>query len=266
MRAAMLLMLGWLAVTPTRAQIDWNTEPHYQPEGRLLYFEAARPEAQGALLVWPELEQTHHWLAMAPWWQQRGWELRILLPDEHQRRFDPASEQIAEQQQDWLAQLGRRLTTVLASERELPQLLLTQGSATLWYQQLVEGGTLPPPDGQIVVDTQPRSAAHQRMLAIGLARSEWPVLDLFSLQDEAAASNRQQRQHSAARRHADYTAEPLHDVNHPERQIAAWLVRQGWLPLPPGAPDYLKGRLLHETGISRPEHPGAERDPAPADF
>ncbi|OXY80741.1 hypothetical protein [Oceanimonas doudoroffii] len=261
---AALLMLGWLTVAPALAQIDWNARAEYQAEARLLYFEAARPEAQGALLVWPELEQTHHWLAMAPWWQQRGWELRVLLPDEQQRRFDPAAEQIPQAQQGWLEQLGRRLTAVLTTDRNIPQLVLTQGSATLWYQQLVEGGTLPPPDGLIVVDAVPRSAAHQRMLAMGLARAGWPVLDLFTTGNDAAVPNREQRQHSAARRAADYTTEPLHDIHHPERQIAAWLVRRGWLPLPPGAPDYLKGRTLNESGISRPANPGTEREPAPA--
>lgn len=263
MLRAGVLMLGWLAVATASAQVDWTAYREFQTDSRQLRFDAERPEALGTLLIWPEQQQAHHWLAMAPWWQQRGWNLVLLLPDPQQHHFNPADEQVSELRQQWLEQVASRLAALQDDNPEIPQLVLTQGSASLWYQQLVETDSLPPPTGLVVVDATPASAEQQRMLAMSLSRAGWPVLDLFSRQDDLTQANRKQRQHKAARQAADYTAEQLADPSRPERQIAAWLVRRGWMPLPPGAPDYLKGRTLHETGISRPTDPGAERDPAP---
>ncbi|MDP5293733.1 DUF3530 domain-containing protein [Oceanimonas sp. CHS3-5] len=259
MRRACVLMLGWLSVATAGAQTDWTAYRQYSAEAGQLRFDATRPEALGTLVVWPEQQQAHHWLAMAPWWQQRGWNLVLLLPDAQQHQFDPTNEQPSDARQQWLAQLASRLSELPNDNPNATQLVLTQGSATLWYQQLVETGQLPPPAGLVVVDATPSQPEQQRMLAVSLSRSNWPVLDLFSKQNNTSTINQAQRQHSATRQAADYTAEQLADPSRPERHIAAWLVRRGWMPLPPGAPDYLKGKHAHETGISRPADPGPER-------
>lgn len=255
----LLLALALLLSSPAWARLDWSALEQYQPQQRLLYFEAASPALAGTLLVWPEQDRQHDWLAMAQYWQQRGWDFILLLPEPAQHSLDPATEQATPAQQAWLDRLGERLGQVLADTESAPPLLvLTQGSATPWYQQLVEAGRRPPPDALVVLDASPAGYARQQMLAMSLARSDYPVLDIYSHpHDPASRLNRLRRQHQATQREKnDYSQQHLQGHALLERHITAWLVRLGWLAPPPGAPDYLKGRI-HETGISRSTDTGA---------
>ncbi|WP_417607719.1 DUF3530 domain-containing protein [Oceanimonas baumannii] len=257
-------MLCWLLVTPAMAQFDWSGYREYQHETGLLRFDAERPEALGQLLVWPEQQQVHHWLSMAGWWQRQGWDMVLLLPDGQQQHFDPSAEQVNEEQQQWLMTLTQRLAPSFEHPHDTPQLVLTQGSASLWFQHLVQTGALPSPDGLIVLDALPVTHAHQRMLAMSLARSAWPVLDVFTKQHPAALLNQELRRQSSSRHPGDYHAAFLHTPRHPERLITAWMIRHGWMPQPPGAPDFLKGGEQNETGISRSQNTGTGGQAAPA--
>ncbi|MBL1376040.1 DUF3530 family protein [Zobellella iuensis] len=255
-------LIGWLAFLagPTMAaKFDWSAFEQYRPEYRLLHFHAEGADTAGTLLVWPELSQPHLWLAMAEYWQQRGWDFMLLLPDASQLSFDPSSEQPPPQQQEWLEQASVRLAGALAETESDPLLLVVaQGSAALWYQQLIDAEQLMPPDALVLLDAHPQTPGQQQMLAISLARSRYPVLDIYSQPEEAQTTlNRQRRRQQVARQaKTDYEEQRLTAHTLLEKQIAGWLMRQGWLPPPPGLPDYLKGKI-HEAGISRPTDPGA---------
>ncbi|PSJ43973.1 DUF3530 domain-containing protein [Zobellella endophytica] len=260
-RAGILILLSLLGGSAAWARLDWTAFEQYRSPSALLYFETPRPRAEGSLLIWPELSQPHLWLAMAEYWQRKGWDFILLLPDASQQAFDPATEAPSPVQRQWLVRQGERLQDALAdTDPERRLLVLVQGSAALWYQQLVDGGTLSTPDALVVFDAHPRPSAQQRMLAISLARSPYPVLDIDSRPREPLSRLNQQRrrQQSEQQEKADYQMELLTGHALLERQIAGWLVRLGWLPLPPGAPDYLKGKR-NEAGISRPTDPGPGR-------
>ena len=272
-----------------QSQLNWPAFEQYQPQGQLLLF-AAASQAQGHLLIWPELHQTHLWLPVAHYWQQRNWEVRLLLPEPAQQVFDPSSEQPSAAQQAWLElQLARlsELTdtrseqavdadtsanvsaarnetsdTLLAKDSAPPVVMITQGSAALWYQQWVDTEQLPPPHALILLDALPHSFAQQNMLAVSLARSPYPILDIYRRPDSPLAwHNQQRRQQQLSRR--EKTGYARQRFNSPEglnKQIAGWLVRLGWLPLPPSAPTYLQEQHS-ESGISRPRNAA---NPGPA--
>ncbi len=247
-----------LTTTDSQARLAWNAFEQYQSPTRLLRFDAVSTAAVGTLLIWPELGQMHHWLSMAEHWQQRGWNFILLLPDPAQQSFDPASEQPTESQRQWLEQEASRLSEALAElESSPPLLVMAQGCAALWYQQLVDSATLPPPDGLMLMDALPAPLAQQKMLAMSLARSPYPVLDIYSRPSRPLSwHNQQQRQQELARREkTGYAVQHIDDLGRLGKFISSWLVRQGWLPLPPGAPDYLKEQR-HEAGISGPQDPG----------
>ncbi|WP_445400693.1 DUF3530 family protein [Zobellella sp. An-6] len=258
-RARWLALLALLATPVMAGRFDWAQFEQYRSESRLLHFDAGAGQTAGTLLIWPELDQPHWWLAMAEYWQQRGWDFLLLLPDPGQQAFDPVSEQPSQAQQDWLEQQALRLNEALAgTESEPPLVVMVQGSAALWFQQLIDAGRSRAPDALALLDAHPRVAEQQRMLAISLARSSYPVLDIHGRADDAATSaNRQRRRQQAARQEkTDYETQRLSAHALLERQLAGWLMRRGWLPLPPSAPDYLKGQT-HEAGISRSQDPGA---------
>jgi hypothetical protein len=259
-RARWLPLLALLVAPLATGKADWALFEQYRPEPRLLHFDAGASQTAGTLLIWPELDQPHLWLAMAEYWQQRGWDFLLLLPDPDQQAFDPVSEQPSPAQQAWLERQARRLNEALAAtESEPPLVVMAQGSAALWFQQLIDAGQSRTPDALILLDAHPRAADQQRMLAISLARSPYPVLDIHGRSDDAATNaNRQRRRQQVARQDkADYEAQRLAAHSLLERQVAGWLMRRGWLPLPPSAPDYLRGQT-HEAGISRSPDPGAD--------
>lgn len=264
MKRAAWCLLGCLFTSTAMARFDWSEYREYQPQAAVLRFAAARPEPLGQLLIWPEQQQLHQWLAMAPWWQDRGWELVLLLPDPQQSYFDPAAEKVSDAQQTWVTTLGERLAPIFERQPELPQVVLTQGSASLWYQQLIQTGTLPAPSGLMVLNATPSDKATQQMLAMSLSRSDWPVLDLFSTRQPVSLLNQKLRRHASAREQADYESITIHSPLFSSRIMAAWITRHGWMPLPPGAPDFLKGVTPNETGLSRSQDTGSGREAAPA--
>ncbi|MFP2769595.1 DUF3530 family protein [Oceanisphaera sp. KMM 10153] len=240
------LVASLLATPASLARIDWPSFEQYSPASQLLRFNASNSRAVGTLLIWPELGQTHHWLTMAEYWQQRGWDCIVLLPEPSQQSFNPASEQPSEQQRQWQEKSATRLSDVLAEqESSFPLLMVVQGSAALWYQQLVDSATLPPPKALILIDALPASLAQQQMLAMSLARSPYPVLDIYSRPDSPLAwhNQRRRRLQLGRREKNDYLVQRFDGQGMLEKQMAGWLIRLGWLPLPPSAPDYLKEQL-----------------------
>lgn len=254
---------------PTQAQLDWSGVEQYSADARLLQYQAHSTPA-GTLLIWPELNQTHHWLPIAHEWQQRGWQVLLLQAGAQQQHFDPASEQPSTRQSQWLEQLGLQLsnllpdhtlpTAELAGEKnknakqavKYPLVVITEGSAALWFQQLVDGGAIARPQTLILFDALPHRFSEQQMLAISLARSPYPILDIFSRPDSLLVwHNRQRRQQQLNRRgKSGYAVQRFNSPALLNKQIAGWLVRLGWLPLPPGSPHYLKEQH-REFGISR---------------
>lgn len=265
MKGPVWCLLGCLLTAPATAHFDWAEYREYQPQTSLLRFAAERQQAFGQLVIWPEQQQVHTWLGMANWWQRRGWDLLLLLPDAQQGRFNPATEQVDEQQQAWLTTLGERLAPVFEHQPDMPQLVLTQGSAALWYQQLTQTGVLPAPDGLIVLNATPVDQAQQGMLAMSLARSHWPVLDLFSEPQAVTLLNQELRRQTSARQESEYETQLIHSPLFSSRMIAAWMTRYGWMPLPPSAPDFLKGVIPDEASLSRSQDAGSRRDTAPAE-
>ena len=239
-------LAAWLAAPVSQARLDWPAFEQYQPATRLLRFNTASASTAGTLLIWPELGQTHYWLPMATYWQQRGWDFIVLQPDPAQQSFAAASEQPTDQQRRWQEQTATRLSDVLAGlESSPPLLVVTQGSAALWYQQLVDSSALPPPQALILLDALPVPSAEQQMLAMSLARSPYPVLDIYSRPDTPLVWHNQQRrrQQGGRQEKTGYYVQHIDGQGMLEKQMASWLVRLGWLPLPPSAPDYLKEKL-----------------------
>ncbi|WP_298723247.1 DUF3530 family protein [uncultured Oceanisphaera sp.] len=255
-------LAAWLVAPVSQARLDWAAFEQYQPAAQLLRFNTAGASTAGTLMIWPEQGQTHYWLPMATYWQQRGWDFIVLQPDPAQQSFNPASEQPTAQQRQWQEQTATRLSGVLAGlESSPPLLVVAQGSAALWYQQLVDSTALPPPQALVLLDALPVPAAEQQMLAMSLARSPYPVLDIYSRPDSPLAwhNQRRRRQQLGSRGKTDYLVQHFAAPGMLEKQMASWLIRLGWLPLPPSAPDYLKEQLKeqrHETGISGSQNPG----------
>lgn len=276
---AALALAYWLitpvsqAQTLRQSQLSWPAFEQYQARGQLLHFPASS-HAQGQLLIWPELNQTHLWLPIAHYWQQRNWEVRLLLPDAAQQVFDPSSEHPSPAQQAWLtlqlARLAELTTPDIDQDAEIngvsvpdktttrPVVMLTQGSAALWYQQWVDTEQLIAPHALILFDALPQPMAQQKMLAVSLARSPYPILDIYRRPDSPLAwHNQQRRQQQLSRREkTGYAQQRFNGIENLNKQIAGWLVRLGWLPLPPNAPHYLKEQH-RESGISRPRNPAA---------
>lgn len=274
--AYLLIMPASQAQTLRQPQLSWPGFEQYQASGQLLLFPASR-EAQGQLLIWPELNQTHLWLPIARYWQQRDWEVRLLLPDTAQQVFDPSSEQPSPNQQAWLELQLARLTelsttdinqdaaagtttasdTITPSDKKTtrPTVMLTQGSAALWYQQWVDAEQLPVPQALILFDALPEATAQQKMLAVSLARSPYPILDIYSRPDSPLAWHNQQRrqQQLSSRGKTGYALQRFNGSESLNKQITGWLVRLGWIPLSPNAPNYLKEQYS-ESGISRPRN------------
>ncbi|MFD1008811.1 DUF3530 family protein [Oceanisphaera ostreae] len=268
---------GWalfatlLLSAPSQAQLSWASIEQYNVDARLLHYQS-HGSPGGTLLIWPELGQTHLWLPIANAWQQRGWQVLLLQPDERQQQFDPASEQPPPQQSQWLKQLSTQLAGLLPDnslpkqdkEKEpSPLVVITQGSAALWYQQLVDGDETARPQALILFDALPSQFSEQQMLAISLARSPYPILDIYSRPDSPLAwHNQQRRQQQLSRREkTGYAVQRFNGAIVLNKQIAGWLVRLGWLPLPPSAPHYLKEQH-REFGISRPRNPTPSGAPA----
>ncbi|GGB52178.1 hypothetical protein GCM10011502_26690 [Oceanisphaera marina] len=273
-------LTGWallatlLISTPGQAQLDWSGVEQYSVNARLLQYQAQSRPA-GTLLIWPELNQTHHWLPIAHEWQRRGWQVLLLQARAQQQQFDPTSEQPSPRQNQWLEQLGLQLSNLLPDHplptKELageedknteqavssPLVVITEGSAALWFQQLVDGGAIAQPQTLILFDALPYRFSEQQMLAISLARSPYPILDIFSRPDSPLAwHNQQRRQQQLNRREkTGYAIQRFHDSALLNKQIAGWLVRLGWIALPPSAPDYLKEQR-REIGISRSTNAG----------
>ena len=263
------LLAALLISTPSQARLDWAGFEQYSADARLLHYQV-HSEPVGSLLIWPELNQTHRWLPIANEWQQRGWHVLLLEPDERQQQFDPTSEQPPPSQGQWLKQLSQQLDDLLpdnaqlnntlaenvqkGSEKEVsfPLVVITQGSAALWFQQLVDGGAIARPQTLILFDALPSRFSEQQMLAISLARSPYPILDIYSRPDSPLAwHNQQHRQQQLSRREkTGYAVQHSNGSVILNKQIAGWLVRLGWIALPPSAPDYLKEQH-RETGISR---------------
>ncbi|MBU3823627.1 MAG: alpha/beta hydrolase family protein [Candidatus Oceanisphaera merdipullorum] len=277
---AYLLILPASQAQPLiQSQLNWPAFEQYQASGQLLNF-SAHSSAQGYLLIWPELNQAHMWLPMARHWQQRNWEVRLLLPDTAQQAFDPSSERPSPAQQAWLILQLDRLTALTDTNENAdqdaiaanntnteqdtarPVVMLTQGSAALWYQQWVETEQLPVPQALVLFDALPDVLAQQKMLASSLARSPYPVLDIYSHPDSPLAWHNQQRrqQQLSSREKTGYALQRFIGAEPLNKQIAGWLVRLGWLPLPPNAPQYLQEQHS-ESGISRPRNAA---NPGPA--
>lgn len=274
-----------------RAQLSWPAFEQYQAQGQLLQFSAAGL-AKGHLLIWPEFNQTHLWLPVAHYWQQQNWQVSVLLPDTAQHQFDPSSEQPSTAQQAWQKQQLHRLNQVIqtesaakngadidanvaassvvnsaangnkdpnagefslaASPNSKPLLVLVQGSAALWYQQWLDAEQLRVPQALVLFDALPQTQAQQSMLAISLARSPYPILDIYSQPESPLAwHNQQRRQQQLQRREkTGYAQLRIKEPSLVNKPIAGWLVRLGWLPLPPSAPKYLQEQHS-ESGISR---------------
>ncbi|MGO5000466.1 DUF3530 family protein [Oceanisphaera sp. W20_SRM_FM3] len=277
--ASVLILPASQAQTRIQSQLNWPAFEQFQASSQLLNF-SAHSAAQGHLLIWPELNQAHLWLPVARYWQQRNWEVRLLLPDTAQQMFDASSEHPSPAQQAWLTEQLDRLraltetnessdqdaiaanNTNAEQDTARPVIMLTQGSAALWYQQWVETEQLPAPQALILFDALPNVLAQQKMLASSLARSPYPVLDIYSHPDSPLAWHNQQRRQQQLS-HREKTGYVLQRFNGPEplnKQIAGWLVRLGWLPLPPSAPHYLQEQHS-ESGISRPRNAA---NPGPA--
>ncbi|WP_417618101.1 DUF3530 family protein [Oceanisphaera sp.] len=268
------LLAALLISTPAQARLDWTGFAQYSADARFLHYQV-HSEPVGTLLVWPELNQTHQWLPIASEWQRRGWKVLLLQPDERQQQFDPTSEQPPPSQGQWLKQLSLQLSDLLsdhallnnrqaekghqgsAKEIRFPLVVITQGSAALWFQQLVDGGAIVRPQALILFDALPSHITEQQMLATSLAHNPYPILDIYSHPDSLLARHNQQRrqQQLGRREQAGYTLLRGNGPVQLNKQIAGWMVRLGWLPLPPSAPDYLKEQHS-ETGISRSTNPG----------
>lgn len=272
--AGWALLATLLISTSGQAQLDWSGVEQYSLDARLLQYQAHSTPV-GTLLIWPELNQTHRWQPIAHEWQRRGWQVLLLQAREQQQQFDAASEQPSPLQSQWLEQLGRQLgnllsehalpTTELAGEEDKnaeqavssPLVVITEGSAALWFQQLVDGGAIAHPQTLILFDALPDRFSEQQMLAISLARSPYPILDIFSRPDSPLAWHNQQRrqQQLKQREKTGYAMQRFHGPALLNKQIAGWLVRLGWIALPPSAPDYLKEQR-REIGISRSTNAG----------
>ncbi|MBO1518037.1 DUF3530 family protein [Oceanisphaera pacifica] len=262
MMAVGVLLTALLISAACQAQLNWSSIKQYQAPARLLHYPAPNKPV-GTLLIWPEFKQTHHWLSLAQAWQQRGWQVFLLKPSQQQLQFDPSSEQVPTSQNQWLTQRAEQLNQVLPkpfllsdthsnntvtelsqSKKKVPSplVVLTQGSASLWYQQLVDSEAIARPQALILFDALPRESSEQQMLAISLARSPYPILDIYSRPDNPLAWHNQQRrqQQLQQREKTGYAVQHFNDLSVLNKQIAGWLVRLGWLPLPPSAPQYLK--------------------------
>lgn len=247
-----------------QAQLSWSSFEQYQAENQLLDYDA-HGQAVGTLLIWPELHQTHLWLPLAQYWQQNNWHVLLLLPSAEQQVFDPGSEQPSPPQLAWLAQETLRLNALISRQAaDIPLLMLAQGSAALWYQQWVDSTELAPPQALILFDALPEANAKQQMLAISLARSPYPVLDIYSRPDSPLAWHNQQRRQQQLRQRekTGYAVQHFHGAQMLNKQIAGWLVRLGWLPLSPNAPAYLQEQR-RETRLSRPNDTGIKHQTAP---
>lgn len=260
------LIVTWLWIIPSsQAQlihppkIQWSAFEQYQAQAQLLQFDAYS-KAQGSLLILPELTQAHTWLPVAHYWQQENWDVRLILPDAAQQQFDPSTEQPSPRQQLWLQQQLARLTELMPTAGASPQIVLVQGSAALWYQQWVDAGELPAPQALILFDALPQDLTQQNMLAISLARSPYPILDIYSRPNSLLAWHNQQRRQQQLRRRekTGYAVQHFYGTSILNKDIAGWLVRLGWLPLPPSAPAYLKEQHS-ETRLSRPDDAGTGR-------
>ena len=205
--------------------------------------------------------------------QQRNWEVRLLLPDTAQQVFDPSNEHPSAAQQAWLSLQLARLSALTQTDENpdqdaeaadtadtekkiaRPVIMLAQGSAALWYQQWVETEQLSAPQALILFNALPQTLAQQSMLAISLARSPYPILDIYSRPDSPLAWHNQQRrqQQLSSREKTGYALQRFYDPETLNKQIAGWLVRLGWLPLSPNAPQYLQEQHS-ESGISRPRN------------
>ncbi|MDX1267559.1 MAG: DUF3530 domain-containing protein, partial [Oceanisphaera sp.] len=96
-----------------------------------------------------------------------------------------------------------------------------------------------------LLDALPVPPAEQQMLAMSLVRSPYPVLDIYSRPDTPLVWHNQQRrrQQGGRQEKTGYYVQRIDGQGMLEKQMASWLVRLGWLPLPPSAPDYLKEKL-----------------------
>ena len=280
--ACLLIMPASQAQILPQSRLNWPAFEQYQTDGQLLQFPAPS-QALGQLLIWPELNQTHWWLPVAHHWQQRNWEVRLLLPDTAQQALDPSSEQPSPAQQAWLELQLARLTALTTADLDSgmvastanetvnnpdknntrPVVMIVQGSAALWYQQWVDAEQLPAPQALILFDALPHSLNQQKMLAVSLARSPYPILDIYRHPNSTLAwHNQQRRQQQLSRREkTGYALQHFYGIESLNKQIAGWLVRLGWLPLPPNAPHYLKEQH-RESGISRPRNPTTTGPPA----
>ena len=263
-----MLLLSWLLFSTTSySQLHWSAIEQYQPDKQQLHYSGVG-NVQGQLLIWPEVSQTHLWLPVAQHWQQLGWEVTLLVPEVEQTSFTAASEQPKPEQSEWLTQQADRLTHAMPSNEaptsgptpELPLLVVTQGSAALWYQQLVDSQAIAAPSALILFDALPVQFSEQLMLAISLSRSPYPILDVYS-QAESAVVGRNQQRRQQQLKHREKSGYALLQAPSPillNKLISGWLVRLGWQALPPNAPHYLKEQL-NETGISRSQDHGPLR-------
>ncbi|MGO1616741.1 MAG: hypothetical protein ACTHY5_03630 [Oceanisphaera sp.] len=274
------LLAALLISASSQAQLYWASMDQYQPSAHLLHYHAPSTPV-GTLLIWPEFKQTHRWLPVAQEWQQRGWQVLLLEPAPQQLLFDPSSEQISTSHSQWLSQWAEQLNRVLPKPllvsdaqtthavTELkktisPLVVLTQGSASIWYQQLVDSEAVTAPHALILFDALPRESSEQKMLAISLARSPYPILDIYSRPDNPLTWHNQQRrqQQLKQREKAGYAVQHFNGSRILNKQIAGWLVRLGWLPLPPSAPQYLKEQY-NEDRLSRSKNATASSTSSP---
>lgn len=263
-----MLLFSWLFFCANcYGQLHWSAIEQYQPEQQQLHYSAVG-SMQGQLLIWPEVGQTHLWLPVAVHWQRLGWDVTLLVPEVNQTSFKAASEQPKDEQSQWLAQQAARLRRAAPTNEapakkptsEPPLLVITQGSAALWYQQLVDSQAIAAPNALILFDAFPRPFSEQLMLAISLARSPYPILDVYSQAESAVARHNQQRRQQQLT-HREKSGYALLQAPSPvllNKLISGWLVRLGWQALPANAPHYLKEQL-HETGISRSKDHGPRR-------
>ncbi|WP_157420071.1 DUF3530 family protein [Oceanisphaera avium] len=271
LRTSVCLLLAGVLLTPAHARqpayLSWTALEQYQAQSHSLTFTPSQ-EPQGYLLIWPEVDQAHRWLGVAHYWQQQQWQVSLLLPEDKQSQFDASDEHASAAQQAWQSQQLLRLNAAApetsAGAEQAYQVALLQGSAALWYQQGVDAGDIALPQALVLFDALPSTRAQQSMLAISLARSPYPILDIYSQPESPLAWHNQQQRHQQLQRRekTGYAQMFIKEPTRLNKSLSGWLVRLGWLPLPRHAPLYLQEQHS-ESGISRPRHATSAGPTAP---